>query len=77
MITKALAKAKWEEQGLIQKRKGDPVKLRLAEQLCQETPMTLKWIAERLHMGTWKTLNRRLYEYRKNQKQAKSAIARN
>jgi hypothetical protein len=34
----------------------------------QETPMTLKWIAERLHMGTWKTLNERLHELRKNQK---------
>jgi hypothetical protein len=47
---------------LSQGRKNDPLKLRWLAQLPRETPLTLKWIAARLKMGTWKHLNRRLYE---------------
>ena len=69
MIQAELAKQGWAEETLQQKRKSDPATLRLAAQLRRETPPTLKWIAERLHLGTWKTLNRRLYEYRTNKGQ--------
>jgi hypothetical protein len=34
-------------------RKGDPGKVKIAARLRQETVMTLKWIAQRLHMGAW------------------------
>lgn len=34
-------------------RKGDPVKIRLAMEIRKRTTMSLKWIAEHLHMGTW------------------------
>ena len=33
--------------------KGHPLKIRLAEKLHRETPMTLRWIATALHMGSW------------------------
>jgi hypothetical protein len=34
-------------------RKGDMVKVRLARRLRGETTMSVKWIARRLHMGSW------------------------
>ena len=49
--------------------KSDGIKIDLAAQLRQETTMTLKWIAHRLHMGTWTYLNKRLYEHRKQERQ--------
>jgi hypothetical protein len=33
--------------------KGDPLKVRHAEQLHREIPMTLRWIADALQMGSW------------------------
>jgi len=45
---------------LRRRRKSDPVKIGLAAQLRRETTMTLKWIAERLQMGAWTHLNKRL-----------------
>jgi hypothetical protein len=50
---------------LLLRRKGDAVKLTLARRLRQETTMPLKWICERREMGSWKSVNRRLYEHRK------------
>jgi hypothetical protein len=47
---------------LAQRRKGDAVKIALARRLRRETTMPLKWICERLAMGSWKSINRRLYE---------------
>jgi hypothetical protein len=46
--------------------KGDPWKVRMAARLRRETTMTLKWIAERLCMDSWKHLNGRLDEPRKS-----------
>ena len=43
------------------RRKGDPCKVQLAERLRKETNMTLKWIAEQLHMGTRGHLAHLLY----------------
>jgi hypothetical protein len=46
------------------RRKGDPVKIALAGRLRRETTMPLKWICARLEMGSWKSVNQRLYEQR-------------
>ncbi|MBI5386481.1 MAG: transposase [Verrucomicrobia bacterium] len=62
LVREAMAKQGWNEEDLAQSRKSDPVKLRLAAQLRRETTMTLKWIAARLKMGSWKYLNRRLHQ---------------
>jgi len=32
---------------------GDPEKVKMAWRLRHESTMTLKWIAQRLHMGSW------------------------
>ena len=34
-------------------RKGHKVEVAVAKRLRKETTMTLKWIAERLQMGSW------------------------
>ena len=60
-----------DRQDLKQGRKSDSGKLELASRLRRETPLTLPWIAERLQMGTWKSLNGKLYRWRKNEKGAK------
>jgi putative transposase len=42
----------WRKEQLERRRKGDPGKARIARRLRAETTMSLKWIAERLHMGS-------------------------
>lgn len=66
VIAVVLKRSKLTEQDLERMLKADPWKLSLARRLRQETTVTLKWIAERLHMGTWTYLNNRLYWDRRN-----------
>jgi len=65
LVRDGLKKAGWMEEDLRLGRKFDPVKIKLAARLRQETTMTLKWIAQRLQMGAWTHLNKRLDEHRK------------
>ncbi len=44
---------RWQESNLSVRRKGDPEKIQIARRLRRETTVTLKWIASRLHMGSW------------------------
>jgi hypothetical protein len=41
----------WREATLLETRKGDPRKLKIALRLRRETTATVDWIAQRLHMG--------------------------
>jgi hypothetical protein len=41
------------EKDLSKRRKGDKAKVKLARRLRSETIMTLRWIADRLQMGSW------------------------
>ncbi len=61
MVRGRLKKLGWTEADLEARRKGDPEKLKLAVRLRAETTVTVKWIAERLKMGTWTHLNHLLY----------------
>jgi putative transposase len=65
IVEEELRKAGWEWEELGRRAKGDPVKIAVAVRLRQETTMTLKWISQRLQMGAWTHLNKRLYEERK------------
>lgn len=47
----------WMEIDLAKRRKGDKAKVDLAMKLRKETTMTLKWIADRLKMGTAASLS--------------------
>ena len=51
----------WTEDDLRLRRKGDVFKVRLAQRLRVETTVTLKWIAERLRIGTRGHLTHLLY----------------
>jgi len=42
-----------KERELLARAKGDPAKVTIARRLRTESTMTLKWVAERLHMGAW------------------------
>ncbi len=61
MVEEALKKLKWTERQLSLLKKGDIRKVKIARRLRQETTMTLKWIADRLKMGTWTHVSNRLY----------------
>lgn len=52
LIAAGLKKARWSEANLHRQRKGHPVKVRLAQQLREQTTLTVGQIAERLQMGT-------------------------
>jgi hypothetical protein len=60
IIAAELSRLGWGAQELGQRRKSDPAKLALAARLRRETTLTLKWIAARLNLGTWKSARVRL-----------------
>ena len=68
LIDLALKKKRWTVEDLKARRKGDPLKVQLAERLRAETTVTLAWIAEQLHMGTRGHLTHLLYWRRRRQK---------
>lgn len=61
LIERELATKGWTEATLQERAKGDVFKVRLAERLRAETTVTVKWIAQRLHMGTRGHLTHLLY----------------
>jgi hypothetical protein len=62
IIHEELKRKGWRgEKALQERRKGDAFKVRLAERVRAETTMTLRWIAERLRMGTRGHLPHLLY----------------
>jgi len=62
----------WKPGELRQRAKSDPAKLALAARLRRETTQSIPWLAQRLHMGTWKSLNAKLHRWRKTHEQASS-----
>ena len=65
IVRQRLKQLGWTEADLAARRKGDPRKVKLAARLRAETTVTVKWIATRLHMGTWTHLNHLLYWHRR------------
>ena len=65
IVRDGLKRLGWKAGDLARRRKGDPEKLKLALRLRKETTVTVKWIAERLRMGTWTYLNHLLYWHRR------------
>ena len=61
IVQAELKRRGWTAKTLAQKRKGDPVKVKIAQRLRAETTMTSGWIAERLAMGTKGHLAHLLY----------------
>jgi putative transposase len=65
ILAEELRKLGWTEQDLETRRKGEPGKVRMARRLRCETTVTLKWIAQRLRMGTWTHVANRIYHAKK------------
>jgi len=65
IVRAGLKRLGWQEADLEARAKGDREKLKLAVRLRAETSVTVKWIAQRLHMGTWTHLNHLLYWQRR------------
>jgi putative transposase len=72
LLQKKLRARGWEEADLAQRPKGDPEKVDIAWRLRQETTMTLKWIAQKLYMGSWTYLSNLLAVKRKKSEKSKS-----
>jgi REP element-mobilizing transposase RayT len=53
MIRARLKQLHWTRSDLRTRRKSDRQKVRLARELRAETMVSLKWIAQRLEMGSW------------------------
>lgn len=71
LIERELRRAGWTEQKLRTSLKGDPFKIGLASRLRAQTTMTVRWIADRLQMGSRGHLTHLLYWHRRRK------IARN
>jgi hypothetical protein len=52
MVREALAKARWREVDLATQPKGHHIKVKIAQQLRAQTPMSRQWIADRSRMGS-------------------------
>ena len=68
LVAATLREAGWKESDLSLRRKGDPVKIALARRLRREATLPLRWICARRQMGSWKSVNRRLYEQREGKR---------
>jgi REP element-mobilizing transposase RayT len=62
IVREELRRRAWKEQVLPKLSKGDKSKVAMARRLRQETSMSLKWIAQRLHMGVWTYVSNLLRE---------------
>ncbi len=62
LVKAGLGALGWTEKELSKRAKGDKEKVALARRLRAETTMTLRWIASRLHMGSWTYVSNLLHE---------------
>jgi putative transposase len=65
IVAEELDRRRWGAQELARRAKGDAQKVAMAVRLRAETAVTVKWIAERLQMGSPGYLNHLLYRQRK------------
>jgi hypothetical protein len=67
IVKEEIERLGWDEDDLGARRKGHRAKVLLARRLRQETTMSLKWIAQRLHMGSWTDVSNLLNEKQPSQ----------
>jgi putative transposase len=66
IVTEELARLHWTPDDLLARQRSDPAKLALAARLRQETTLSLKEIAERLHLGKPKGAKTNLHKFMNN-----------
>ena len=74
VVQEELERLGWEEAELRARRKGHRAKGLLARRLREEKTMSLKWIAQRLHMGSWTYVSNLLNEHPAMQPQAQEVL---
>ena len=62
IVMEEMKRLGWEKGDLQRRRKGDKGKVTTARRLRRETTMSLKWIAQRLQMGSWTYVSNLLSE---------------
>lgn len=60
ILAEELDRRGWSAEELSRRRKTDPEKVTIAQRLRRETPLSLRWIAAALHMGSPYTLRNAL-----------------
>ena len=75
IVKEEIERLGWAEEELRARRKGHRAKVMLARRLRQETTMSLKWIAERLHMGSWTYVSNLLNEQPQTAPQGQEVLA--
>jgi REP element-mobilizing transposase RayT len=71
IVQAELRRRGWTQEELGKRRKGDAQKVAMAWRLRAETTMSLKWIAQRLAMGTWTHVSNCLVQKRKEDEKCK------
>jgi len=74
VVKEEMERLSWDEDALRGHPKGHGAKVRLARRLRQETSMSLKWIAQRLHMGSWTYVSNLLNEPPQRYPQAQEVL---
>lgn len=74
IVAEELHRLAWTESDLAHRLKGDPAKLAIAHRLRTETTLTVKRIAERLHLGTAKSARPRLRRWQRDQTPEANAL---
>ena len=64
IICEEMSRLGWKETELVSRLKNDPAKLAVAARVRTETTLPIKWIAERLQMGTSKSLKPMLLHWK-------------
>ena len=72
IIREELRRLGWKAIDLTRRRKSDPGKLEIAGRVRQETTLPVKWIANRLHMGSWKSATTRLHVWKKQHRDTRN-----
>ncbi len=75
IIAAELKRLGWQERDLVGRRKSDPAKLALGNLLRQQTTLSIKWIAARLHLGTSKGANANLHRWKQSHRESPSVSA--
>lgn len=72
IVALELRRLGWRPSELKQRRKADPGKVQMALRLRRETTMTLKWVAEELHMGGWTNVSNLLSRGRQRRRASRA-----
>jgi len=64
IIREELRRLGWKEHDLKERAKSDPAKLVLAARVRRETTMTMRWLAVRLPLGSWKSFAAKLHRWK-------------